>query len=227
MTSLYGPYTCYQAIDLYGEGRRVLAGGMSFNTCHSAVQVIDHTGHYVDLYVNDGWTSSLGAVWVGDIDGDGNLEIAAGTNRGWVRVFNARAQPLGRPMPPFFGDVTLKSFEWAEPRDRIRWASHLGEPVRAVAGFAGMVVGAADNGSVTAFTPSGDKRWSARAPSAVLHLLALGERCYALGRGGEVTILDPNGRTIDSAQLGGSPTAAVTDEHTCVVTTTDGGLYVL
>ena len=227
MVSLYGPYTTYQAVDLYGDGRRVLVGGMSFNTCHSAVQVIDHTGHYIDLYVNDGWTSSLGAVWVGDIDADGKWEIAAGTNRGWVRMFDARLQPLGRPMPPFYGDVTTKSFAWAEPRDRIRWASHLGEPVRAVAGFAGLVVGAADNGFVTAFDPSGVKRWHARAHEAATQLVIGGALCYALGRAGEVTALDAQGAVTSRVQLGSAPTAAESRDGRLVVTCTDGGLYVI
>jgi hypothetical protein len=226
MVSLYGPYTNYQAIDLYGEGRRVLAGGMASNTCHSAVQVIDHTGHYVDLYVNDGWTSSLGAVWVGDVDGDGKLEIAAGTNRGWVRLFNARPQPIGRPMPPFYGDVTAKSFDWAEPRDRIRWARHLGEPVRAVTGFAGLIVGSAENGFITAFDPAGGTCWSARASSAATHLLSVAEeRCYAFGHEGDVMVLSPEGRVIERAQLGGSPVAVQQTGRGCLVAATDGGLY--
>jgi outer membrane protein assembly factor BamB len=227
LLSLYGPYTTYQAVDLYGDGQRVLVGGMSFNTCHSAVQVIDHTGHYIDLYVNDGWTSSLSTVWVGDIDADGRLEIAAGTNRGWVRVFNARPQPLGRPMPPFYGDVTLKSFSWAEPRDRIRWARHLGEPVRAVVGFAGLVVGAADNGFITAFDPYGVKCWHVRAHAAVTRLVVVGEQCYALGRTGEVLTLDSQGVVMSRAQLGGAPVAAQARDGQLWMTSTDGGLYVI
>ena len=224
---LYGPFVEYQSVDLYGEGQRVLVGGMSSNTCHSAVQVIDHYGRYIDLYVNDGWTSSLGAIWVGDVDNDGKFEIVAGTNRGWMRVFNARSAPLGRPMPPFDGDVTLKSFEWAEPRDRIRWARHLGEPVRAVAAFAGLVVGGADNGFVTAFDPFGARQWSVQAAAGVTHVLPLDERCAVIDQEGGVMMLDAGGCVIDRARLSAGAVAAHKTARSWVIASFDGGLYVL
>jgi len=227
MVSQYGPFTAYCPLDLYGEGRRVLAGGMSRNTCHSAVQVIDASGQYVDLYVNDGWTSSLGDVCAGDLDGDGRLEILAGTNRGWLRLFDARPQPLGRPMPPFQGDVTMKSFEWAEPRDRIRWARHLGGPVQAVAAFAGLAVGGSEAGFVTAFDPAGCKRWFVQAGAPVARLLADGQRCVALTRNGGALVIDPDGRVRDQMRLGGSPAAAELADNQCVVACNDGGVYVL
>jgi hypothetical protein len=227
MVSQYGPFTAYCAIDLYGEGRRVLAGGMSRNTCHSAVQVVDASGRYVDLYVNDGWTSSLGGVWAGDLDGDGKLEILAGTNRGWLRLFDARPQPLGRPLPPFQGDVTMKSFEWAEPRDRIRWARHLGGPIQAVAAFAGLAVGGSEAGFVTAFDPAGRKRWYVQADGAVARLLADGDRCIALTRDGQALVIDPDGRPRAALQLGGSPAAAELADNTCMVACADGGLYAI
>src|SRR5204862_6113756 len=116
---------------------------------------------------------------------------------------------------------------WAEPRDRIRWARHLGEPVRAVAGFAGMIIGATDNGFITAFDPDGRKCWSVQAPNAISHLLALGERCYALSRAGEVLLLSSAGQVIDRAQLGGSPAAVQQTEQGCLVAANDGGLYAI
>jgi hypothetical protein len=220
-----GLFTEYSAIDLYNEGKRVIVGGMPTNTCASVVQVIDHNGNYVDLYVNDGWTSSLSSVWVGDIDNDGKYEILAGTNRGWLRVFNARPAPLGRPIPPFIVDVTLGNFQWAEPRDRIRWARHLGEDVRRVIAFSGLVIGAAENGFIVAFDPDGNQQWFVQASSGITHLIAHDGRCYAFSRNGEVLVIDISGNILSRSRVSGRPVAVEAAANGCLVASTDGALY--
>ena len=204
----HGIFATLTTADVDGDGAREIVGGLCIKGANSACSVLAADGELRMELINYGWTSQLTAVAVDDLDGDGALEIACGTNRGDnVRVFSAATGEL-------------------------RWQQNLGDPVTGLATLHSeggtLLVAASPSCYVCAFDADGGTAWvrdlnspisrlgTGRVPgtdSAVLLAGCADGSSWALDREGRVQELAPRqSASIDLLWSGcladGTPAAA-------------------
>jgi len=192
----HGIFKTFVTADLDGDGRREVVGGNDLLSSSSIVRAIDADGRQVRAFPNQGWTAQVRAVLVADLDGDGKLEVACGTNR----------------------EQTLRVH--AADGSGLRWGHNLGD---AVSGLAlvrrpdgALLVAASRSFYVSAFEPaSGATAWAANVGHAAAALAPVGDRLLVGTEDGRAVALDLAGRILAEAPLGGAVTRVVPegDEH--------------
>ena len=189
----HGVFKTFVTADLDGDGRREIVGGNDLLSSSSVVRVIDADGRQIRAFPNQGWTAQVRAVLVADLDGDGALEVACGTNREQsLRVHAADGSGL-------------------------RWGHNLGD---AVSGLAlvrrpdgPLLVAASRSFYVSAFEPaSGTTAWTANVGHAAAALALVGDRLLVGTEDGRVVALDLTGRVLAEAPLGGVVSRVVPDD---------------
>ena len=176
----HGLFTTFTTADLHRDGRREIIGGMAIKGSNSTCYVIGPEGEVQKTLINYGWTSQLTAIAVDDLDGDGRLEIACGTNRGDnLRVFDAESGAL-------------------------KWQHNLADPITNLiiypASAGKLLVAGSASCYACAFDDRGEKVWACNLGSPVLLFSSShpgGDRGPVLLAGcedGSTWILGENGR---------------------------------
>ena len=192
--SYAGIFTICDVIDLDGDGILEPVGGNRHLASVSYAYIVDvkaqSARRHKKRIMNDGWTSTLSALRVADLTGDGKAEFICGTSRGNIYVHNPRAD---------------------EPD--ILWQRHLGEEVSEIViphvEGSPLVVAASESSFVTAFDGAGQLRWATPLPAAV-YTMALTKRegkcLVAVGcANGQIVLLDLGGRPTATCDITASP----------------------
>jgi outer membrane protein assembly factor BamB len=181
----HGIFKTLVTADLDGDGRKEIVGGNDVLSSSSVVRVIGPDGCQLRTYANQGWTAQVRAVLVEDLDGDGRLEGACGTNR----------------------EQTLRVH--AADGSGLRWGHNLGDAVGGLGLLrrpdGNLLVAASRSFYVSAFAPAdGRTIWVSNVRHAAASLAIVGERVIVGTEDGRVVALDAAGRILAEAQLGGS-----------------------
>ncbi len=144
----HGICTTITTADLYGDGRNVVLAGNGLTSDQGTCWVLDQAGELLQRFYNGSWCTSLPAIAVGDLDGDGVNTVFTGSNRGDVRAF-------------------APDTSWTE----YVWLQNLPRPIRSFtvvphAGGDVLAVGS-DSGYLCAFDQQGDKAWGVALSSAI------------------------------------------------------------
>ncbi len=144
----HGICTTITTADLYGDGRNLVLAGNGLTSDQGTCWVLDQAGKLVQRFYNGSWCTSLPAIAVGDLDGDGVNTVFTGSNRGDVRAF-------------------APDTEWV----RYLWLQNLPRPVRSMtvvprAGGDVLAVGS-DSGYLCAFDRQGEQAWGIALSSAI------------------------------------------------------------
>lgn len=166
-----------------GGQRRLLAGN-GLTSSNGTCWILDAKGKVVGTRSNEGWCTSLPAIAVGDLDGDGQPTIFCGNNRGNLRAF----PPSGAREPEL-------------------WVRNFTRPIRSLTILprctgAVLVVGS-DSGYLCALDQAGETVWGVPLSSAITHTAAVGDRLFVGCRDGQVFCLDPDGRLLSRSVLAG------------------------
>jgi hypothetical protein len=150
----HGICTTITTADVFGEGRpRVLAGN-GLTSSNGACWVLDENGSKLQTYYNGSWCTSLPAIAVADLDGDGTPTVFCGNNRGNVRAYPA-----------------------ARGRVKQLWIHNMTRPVRSLtpipAGEHSVIVVGSDSGTLCAFDQAGRKAWGTPLSSAILDTVTI------------------------------------------------------
>ncbi|MEN6644582.1 MAG: PQQ-binding-like beta-propeller repeat protein [Armatimonadia bacterium] len=175
----HGICTTLTSADVFGEGKRRLLAGNGLTSDNGGCWVLDEKGKVLQTYFNGSWCTSLPAITVGDLDGDGKQTVFCGNNRGDVRAYvGARGKP------------------------EQLWIHNLTRPIRSLTiiprGTGGLLAVGSDSGYLCAFTQTGDKAWGVPLSSAITHtaLLKRGpDTLLAAGcKDGQVSLITPDGK---------------------------------
>ena len=144
----HGICTTITAADLYGDGRKLVLAGNGLTSDQGTCWVLDQAGELVHRFYNGSWCTSLPAIAVGDLDGDGVNTVFTGSNRGDVRAF-------------------APDTEWVQ----YEWLQNLPRPVRSFTvvprGGGDVLAVGSDSGYLCAFDQQGDKAWGVALSSAI------------------------------------------------------------
>jgi hypothetical protein len=190
----HGIPTTITSADVFGDGRNLVLVGNGLTSSNGTCWVLDGTGEMLQRYYNGSWCTSLPAIAVGDLNGDGANTVFTGSNRGHVRAYAPDQQ---------------------YPTEQ--WIRNLTRPIRSLTivpreGADVLAVGS-DSGYLAAFEQSGEMAWGVGLSSAIpftamlsgheLPLLAAG--C----RDGRVFFVTVDGEIAASADFGGRLEAMV------------------
>ena len=173
---------------MFGEGKRRALAGNGLTADSGTCWVFDEQGKVLQQYFNGSWCTSLPAIAVEDLDGDGKQTVFCGNNRGDVRAY-AGTREAHEPL----------------------WIHNLTRPIRSLTvlprpGGSLLVVGS-DSGYLCAFNQAGDKVWGVPLSSAITHttLVRRGAGSVLLAAGckdGKVFLVDPAGSLVASYDCG-------------------------
>lgn len=175
----HGICTTITTSDLFADGKvRVLAGN-GLTSSNGNCWVLNEKGEVLQTWYNGSWCTSLPAIAVGDLDGDGRLTVFCGNNRGDLRAYVAAT---GKPEQ--------------------LWIRNLTRPIRSLtvmpAGQSGVVAVGSDSGYLCAFDQAGEKAWGTALSSAITHtglVRRAGQALLAAGcRDGNVFLVAPDGQ---------------------------------
>ncbi len=184
----HGIPTTLTSADVFADGRNLLLVGNGLTSSNGACWVLDEQGTMLQRYYNGSWCTSLPAIAVGDLDGDGTNTVFTGSNRGHVRAY---APDQEYPTEQWIRNLTrpIRSLTVA-PRD--------GADVLAVG---------SDSGYLAAFEQSGEMAWGVGLSSAIpfTGMLAGHERpLLAAGcRDGRVFFVTTDGEIVSTVDLNG------------------------
>jgi outer membrane protein assembly factor BamB len=185
----HGICTTITSADVFGEGKRRVLAGNGLTSSNGTCWVLDEQGKVLQSYFNGSWCTSLPAIVVGDLDGDGQQTVFCGNNRGDVRAY-AGVRGSQEPL----------------------WVRNLTRPVRSLqivprpAG--GLVAVGADSGYLCAFDQAGAKAWGLPLTSAITHTLLVRRAATAplLAAGckdGKVFLVTSEGKAVGCFDGGG------------------------
>lgn len=177
----HGICTTITSADPFGEGKRRVLAGNGLTSDNGSCWVFDERGRVMQTYFNGGWCTSLPAIAVGDLDGDGKPTVFCGNNRGDVRAYpgaTGRQEPL--------------------------WQRNMTRPVRSLTVIprpgGSLVAVGSDSGYLCAFDQTGQKAWGVPLSSAITHTALLrggaGPLLAAGCKDGKVFVVDPEGKLI-------------------------------
>jgi outer membrane protein assembly factor BamB len=177
----HGICTTITSADVFGEGKRRVLAGNGLTSSNGSCWVLDEQGKVLQTYYNGSWCTSLPAIAVGDLDGDGKQTVFCGNNRGDVRAYPG-----------------------ARGRQEMLWIHNMTRPVRSLTiiprAGGGLVAVGSDSGYLCAFDQAGQKAWGVALSSAISHtvLLRHGEApLLAAGcKDGKVFVVTPEGKLI-------------------------------
>ena len=170
------------------DGKPYVLAGNGLTSSNGSCWVLDAQGNVLQTYFNGSWCTSLPAVALGDLDGDGETTVFCGNNRGDVRAYTV-----------------------ARGRQEALWCRNLTRPVRSLTVLpstsAGVVVVGSDSGYLCAFDQAGDKAWGLPLSSGILATARLEERGQAVGvaagcRDGKVYVVSCTGELIGVTDCG-------------------------
>ncbi len=192
----HGICTTITTSDVFGEGKRRVLAGNGLTSSSGTCWVLDEEGNVLQRYYNGSWCTSLPAITVGDLAGDGQNTVFCGNNRGDVRAYpgvQGKAEQL--------------------------WVRNLTRPIRSLtivpAESGGLLVVGSDSGYLCAFDQAGEKAWGLPVSSAISHtaLVRRGEAEPWLAAGcrdGKVFLATPEGRLVGLLDCGGRLEDAIT-----------------
>jgi len=175
----HGICTTIITADLFGEGKRRVLAGNGLTSSNGVCWVLDEHGEVLRRYFNDSWCTSLPAIAVGDLDGDGENTVLCGNNRGNLRAY-------------------APASEYTEHL----WIQNLTRPIRSLTIVprqeGGVVAVGCDSGYLCAFDQAGEKAWGMPLSSAISHtvLVRRGGQAPWLAAGckdGKVFLITPDG----------------------------------
>ncbi len=184
----HGIPTTITNADLYGDGRNLVLAGNGLTSSSGMTWVLDETGEMLHRYYNGSWCTSLPAIAVGDLDGDGANTVFTGSNRGHVRAY--------APDQEYPTEL---------------WLRNLTRPIRSLtvvprANDSVIAVGS-DSGYLCAFDQAGEMAWGVGLSSAIpfTAMMAGGDGpLLAAGcRDGRVFFVTLDGQIASTADLGG------------------------
>jgi hypothetical protein len=190
----HGIATTLASADLFGDGRNLLLVGNGLTSSNGTCWVLDEAGTMIQRYYNGSWCTSLPAVAVGDLDGDGTNTVFTGSNRGHVRAYAPDQQ---------------------YPTEL--WIRNLTRPIRSLTivpreGADVLAVGS-DSGYLAAFDQSGEITWGVGLSSAIPFTAMLDghdQPLLAAGcKDGRLFFMTADGEIASTADLGGRLEAMV------------------
>lgn len=184
----HGICTTITTADLYGDGRTLVLAGNGLTSDNGATWVLDETGKMLTRFYNGSWCTSLPAIAVGDLDGDGVNTVFSGSNRGDLRAFAP--------------DTTYPEALWVQ---------NLTRPIRSLTVVprteGGLVAAGSDSGYLCAFDQAGEKAWGVGLSSAIRFtaLARRGEEALLVAgcRDGKLFAVTPNGDLVGMFDAGG------------------------
>ncbi|MBT3378244.1 MAG: hypothetical protein HN742_38330 [Lentisphaerae bacterium] len=150
----HGICTTIVTANLLADGKRHVLAGNGLTSSNGYCRIFDASGREQRRLFNGSWCTSLPAVAVGDLDGDGIATVFCGTNRGNLRAYDVQ-QSKGEQL----------------------WIHNTTRPIRSLLTFArtavssGLVVAASDSGYVCAFDQGGTPLWATPLSSAVVEIV--------------------------------------------------------
>jgi len=175
----HGICTTITTADVFSEGKNRVVAGNGLTSSAGTCWVLDETGKQLQRYYNGSWCTSLPAIAVGDLDGDGKQTVFCGNNRGDVRAY-----------PGATGNQTQN------------WIHNLTRPIRSLTivpreGGDAVAVGS-DSGYLCAFNEAGEKVFGTPLSSAIIDTMLL-QRAGAAPllvagcKDGRIFVMDCNG----------------------------------
>ena len=184
----HGICTTIVTADLFGDGKRHVLTGNGLTSSNGICWVLDESGKLLRKYFNDSWCTSLPAIAVGDLDGDGERTVFCGNNRGNLRAY--------APASGYADSL---------------WIRNLTRPIRSLTIVprekGGILAVGSDSGYLCAFDQAGEKTWGLPLSSAISHtaLVRRGDRAPLLAAGckdGTVFLVTPEGRLVGHLDCG-------------------------
>ncbi|MBD3293720.1 MAG: PQQ-binding-like beta-propeller repeat protein, partial [Armatimonadia bacterium] len=190
----HGIATTLASADLFGDGRNLLLVGNGLTSSSGMCWVLDENGEMIQRYYNGSWCTSLPAIAVGDLDGDGVNTVFTGSNRGHVRAYAPDQQ---------------------YPTEL--WIRNLTRPIRSLTAIpreeGGVLAVGSDSGYLVAFDQSGEIAWGVGLSSAIpFTAMVSGHEQPLLAAGcrdGRVSFVTADGQITSTADLGGRLEAMV------------------
>ncbi len=179
----HGIPTTIAVAEVYAPGQPVVVAGNGLTSSNGSVWLLGPAGKLLGTLFNDSWCTSLPALAVGDLDGDGRPTVFCGNNRGTLRAYapgrGAQREPL--------------------------WLHNLVRPLRSLTVAGKLLVAGGDSGYLCAFDQAGEKVWGVglSGPVTATALVRSAEPVIAVGcKDGHVFLVSPAGKLLARVDCG-------------------------
>jgi len=224
----YGVVTRIIAADADSDGKPEILAGAHPLSAGATCWILSPDGVPNWQLGQEGWTSSVSAIQVGDLDGDGKQEVLNGTKKGGLYV---RTLPLRRTLPQYDD-----RFFWMDPSRYLLWSQNFGDTVTdlalvpAASGKGLDIIASSATGYVTRLDATGKRLWSTALSDEVLCSAMLGEgsesRVVCGCVDGGVYVLRLDGSILGRVETGGRVRCvAALQSDRAVAGSDDGFLY--